>query len=304
MVVLYITSLCNFRCKICLRENVPPKHLSLELLDKVLPMIKRLGHDFVSFTGGEPCLHPQFRQIVELVVKHGLKFSLVSNGSLLEEYKFLIEDFKSSIKHVTFSLDGTSAEVHDAIRQEGSFEKVKESIRYFLSNGVPTNTLMCINKMNMHQIEDVIKLSAKLGVDVMFTTALQTSSNKDIVLSDMEKARCFVIIKKLEKKYNAHFIISNDLQARHTASFCNKLDRMRGISINPHGEVIFCCDTIRDGAVVGSLENEEFTELYCKVFDTAAYLKKLRVKMLSEGELEPGFNTCEFCNKYLAKFIR
>ena len=303
--IFFLTNVCNFKCKTCLREYEPPKNLSLKIMERVLSEAKKFWHCRVAFTGGEPCLHPQFRQVIELVAQHGMKFSFVSNGSLLDKYTFLVDEFKDRIVYAGLSLDGATADVHDSIRQEGSFERVKESIKYFSSNGVYTKAKMCVNKLNMHQIEDVVKLSTSLGANITtFTGAIQTSFNKGIVLSDEEKMKCVARINKLRKKYNVPSRIHISLQASHGVNFCRHLNYMPGITVNPDGEFILCCNIIRNGAAVGSLEKTGLVELYHKIRDTAFYLRKLRMRMLSTGKMEPGFNTCEFCNTYLAEYIK
>lgn len=306
VLIFYITNVCNFKCKTCLREYGPHQNLDEEILENLLPEAKKLGYHRVAFTGGEPCLHPQFKKLVRMVVDSNMKFGFVSNGSLLENYKFTIDDFKENMFYAAFSLDGATAEVHDSVRQQGSFEKVVESIKYFVSRGVNTKVVMCINKLNMHQIEEVVDLSTNLGAKkVRFGSAIPTRFNKDIVLSNMEKIRCALLINRMKNRYKIPLEILSALRASsNRVDFCSQLNATNQITINPYGEAMFCCDTICNGAVIGSVKETGLTEIFCKMQDIMADIKKARARMIRDDKTPPYFNTCEFCNNYLANYIK
>ncbi len=305
MLVLNITSACNFRCQTCLREHPDEtNHLSVNLLDKALADAGRLGIREIAVTGGEPCLHPEFEKIVETIVKNGFPFGVVSNGSFREKYEFLVEKHKDKILYMTFSLDGATEEIQSQLRQPGSFSKVCDSIRFFSSCGLRVHLAACLNKINKHQIEQFIQLAKELGARVaFFMSATKTSFNEDILLDDREKKMYRFQAYELGKKHSVRVKTASSLGGQAGIEFCRALN-LSGIEINPKGEISFCCDNIGDGAVVGSLKDHTFFELYSKCLDLSHWLKKKRVEMLEAGEIMEGFNTCEFCNTLLASYIK
>lgn len=306
VLALIITNACNFKCQTCLREYDRVTHISLEILKQTLPEAKLLGFEDAALTGGEPCLHPQFEEIVELIIQNDGNVGLVSNGSLWEKYKFLAEKYPERMLFAAFSLDGATAEINDAIRQKGSFEKVIEAIKYFVGQGIFTKLVVCLNKLNKHQIEDVTKLATDLGIKAInFSSAIKTGFNQNIVLPDLAKIQCRAEINELKNKFpKMELNTMSALQGLGDVDFCNVLNYSEGIAINPQGEAIFCCDTLRDGAVLGSLKEKSFTELYCKALSVIAELKKIRAVLIKKRIFFEGFNTCEFCNKMLEKFIQ
>lgn len=303
---LFITNACNFKCKICLREYGRSAHLSLNLIKKILPEAKKLGYENFALTGGEPCLHPRFEEIVAFIVSLESKFGFVSNGSLLEKYKFLTEKYKDQILYACFSLDGSTAQINDSIREPGSFEKVIESIKYFVAQAVHTKIVVCLNQLNKKEISPMVELGKKLGIQsINFAGAIKTSLNKDIVLNDIEKVQCMAAVLTLKTKTpDIELFATSALQASGGVDFCDSLSLLDSLAINPQGELIFCCDTIKDGAVLGSLEKETFLDLYCKALDLSAELRKIRAKMIYESKFSEGFNTCDFCNSCLEKLIK
>ena len=305
MLALSITSSCNFHCKTCLREYpIQGNHIPVDLLEKALKEARKLQIGRVAITGGEPCLHPEFEKIVETIVKNGFLFGLVSNGSMPEKYEFLIEKYGDRILYISFSLDGATEDIHDYIRQPGSFTKVLDSVKFFSSRGIPTGVGVCLNKVNMHQIESIFQLAKNLGAQrIFFMGTIKTSHNGNIILSDEERKMCRSRIAALDKKHNIFIKTTSSLGSRGGVEFCLALN-LDGITINPKGEVSFCCDNVGDGAIVGSLKNHSFYELYSKCLDLSCQLKKKRVEMLKAGKTMEGFNTCEFCNTFLEKCIK
>lgn len=278
--------------------------MPVELVEKALAGAKKLKIAQVSISGGEPCMHPEFEKIVEKIVEYGFSIGIVTNGSLPEKYSFLISRFKKNLSFVTLSLDGSTADVHDSIRQKGAFEKVINTAKYFSLEGVYISLSMCLNKKNVHQMEDFIILAKKVGAKrISFLGMIVTAYNEKLALSEKEKDRCRGEILKLCRKHYMPVKITNMFSLNSGVEFCHGLN-LSALQINPLGEVAFCCDNTRYGAVVGSLKDSSFEELYSRCLDLSCYLKKKRVEMMAAGNDKKDFNSCEFCNRMLKDYIK
>jgi organic radical activating enzyme len=78
------TSACNLACDGCYRENVPRSNKTLNEIREELKTFKRLRiSDGVSIAGGDPLMHPQIVDIVEMVAEMGMKPIINTNGGLL-----------------------------------------------------------------------------------------------------------------------------------------------------------------------------------------------------------------------------
>src|SRR5438477_2756667 len=70
-----ITNECNLACMHCIEESGPGKKFKDELGDAqvfdVLEQMMALDIPYLSFSGGEPMLHPQFFPRVEYVCSRG-----------------------------------------------------------------------------------------------------------------------------------------------------------------------------------------------------------------------------------------
>lgn len=295
-----ITDYCNFACKTCLREYTHKYHLSIDIIKKVLDETKKYGIKQVGFTGGEPALHPDFYEIVDLVTRSGMNFRLISNGSLLARYAQIEKKYHKLLTLFYFSLDGSTAKTHDFIRRKGSFEQVKESISYFVSKNIPTETVVTLNKLNQHEIKDIITLSLKLGaVKVNFLNAIRTKYNSGIVLDKKEKIECLKQIIKYSRIYKSDtLLIGCSLYTGEHVNICPDLDNYNSCIINPKGELAYCYNIIRFGynVAIGSLKNHTYLELYAKYKKVALGMSKLRENFIKKNHTFGGFDTCEFCN--------
>ena len=74
-----LTTRCNLRCAHCYVET-GARDMPLERVEEIAAFAQGRGCTHLSFTGGEPTLHPQFARVLRVTVDHGLKFALVSNG--------------------------------------------------------------------------------------------------------------------------------------------------------------------------------------------------------------------------------
>lgn len=76
-----LTNKCNLNCSYCSGADRMEGELSVGLLDKALEMFPSI--QAVTFTGGgEPTLHPYFRELALIVaVNYGKKLALITNGT-------------------------------------------------------------------------------------------------------------------------------------------------------------------------------------------------------------------------------
>ena len=300
-IIAVVTDNCNFTCKTCLREYERGHDLDPSIFIKILPELKKLKYDHVSITGGEPIFYQYFDEFLKIITTAGLTFNIVSNGYFWKRYVPYVEKYRNYLTHMDFSLDGATAEIHDSIRQKGSYVKVIEAFENFNKLGIRTSAITCLNKINKNEIEKIIDLAEKIKCNVfLFGGVVGTDFNKNIVLNIKERADSLKIINSLRKKVNLRINAGASLILSDAINLCCELDSVSGAAINPQGELIFCCNSIKNGASMGSLKNSTFLELYLKALDLANEIKKVRAEALCSGNTPDEFHGCHYCNKFLS----
>lgn len=123
-----ITNDCNLKCNHCNR-NIKNDYMSLDNYKILLKQLKNLGTMRIFFTGGEPSIHPDFFDILNITAAKGFSFSVQTNLSNIDnkliEY-FKIEKYWTSIQ---ISLYGYNEETYyKTVNQRGIFKKVKTAL--------------------------------------------------------------------------------------------------------------------------------------------------------------------------------
>jgi MoaA/NifB/PqqE/SkfB family radical SAM enzyme len=129
-------TLCNIACRHCFISCGPKANqipmMTVEEVRCALDDGAASGLRQVYFTGGEPFLHPQVRELVDLALAVA-PLTVVTNGILLDDetVAFLAERFRTARYSLDLrvSLDGMSAAQNDAVRGRGTFEGVVATLR-------------------------------------------------------------------------------------------------------------------------------------------------------------------------------
>lgn len=93
MANVLLTTRCNLNCSYCFAqerlEGGPGQVMSMSDVRKVIAFLKRSEHPVFRAMGGEPTLHPQFPEIVELALHEGMRVDVLSNATWPERYNDL-----------------------------------------------------------------------------------------------------------------------------------------------------------------------------------------------------------------------
>lgn len=163
-----ITHRCNLRCVHCekLCGEVSPRELSNEKLRTVARDLVQLGCRDVHVTGGEPLLHPQWRELCRDFADLGLRISLVTNGTLLDQSR-LDQVVAAGVGSLGVSLDGLQY-THDSIRRRpGPGPSPWRETVAALERALPrieTIVITVVNRRNLAELPALREFLAGLGV--------------------------------------------------------------------------------------------------------------------------------------------
>ena len=83
---LYITNECNLDCEMCYYRKAtdPKEELTLEQLKGLFEEWQRYKLTSIAIGGGEPLLHPNIKEIVQLAKDMGFFIAVTTNGTVLK----------------------------------------------------------------------------------------------------------------------------------------------------------------------------------------------------------------------------
>lgn len=169
-IFFHILTKCNLACRHCYIN--PEQHgkntLPLDTITEWLKLFLTRGRDAnVIFLGGEPTLHPDLAVAAELAKSMGYgSVTVDTNGYLFNDV--VDRSTPGVIDYFSFSLDGATREINDAIRGKGSYEACTAGIRKAVSRGFSTSLIYTVSRMNLHELELMPELIAEWGIDRFF----------------------------------------------------------------------------------------------------------------------------------------
>lgn len=184
------TTSCNLRCPECpsgLREFTRPTGmLQKDFFSQTIDEIYKDLLYLVFYFQGEPYLNPEFLNMVAYAHKKGIYTATSTNAHYLTEEKAK-QTVESGLDRLIISIDGTTQEVYQSYRVGGKLEKVLDGARNIVKWKKELNSKtpfvffqFLVVKPNEHQIEEIKKLAAEIGVDqVRFKTAQVYDYEKD-----------------------------------------------------------------------------------------------------------------------------
>ncbi|KKC29321.1 radical SAM protein [Caldanaerobacter subterraneus] len=143
------TEACNLRCVGCWAGQYKPHNLSFEVMDRVCTEAEELGIYFIVLSGGEPTV--RMKDIIKLAERHKNQvFHLFTNGTLIDED--MIKEVKR-VGNITFavSINGFR-ETNDAIRGQGTFDKVMRAMDLMRENGVLFGYSATYTRTNVEEV--------------------------------------------------------------------------------------------------------------------------------------------------------
>ena len=308
-----LTNICNLHCSYCLRDedalyHTPANFFSPDLLNDILTQAREvMGITAVVFTGGEPVLHPEFARILEVSAAHGLKISFVTNGWHFDKIWSSILTHREAITHIAFSLDGASAETHDAWRGSGSFERVIRAFSRCFVTGIPFTVKVGIRRDTIQQLEQIALFAARLGASSLnFAHIMPTSSEVEDAssLSYAERQQADQEIANLARIFRMNIGIDVGYHNLDVSPPCSAL---AGISANIDylGRLSLCCNLagfrggLEDTEVVADLTTEDFAPAFARLSNLASgqvEARRHRLESLEDHIDDPYVSSpCLFC---------
>lgn len=159
------------------------KTFSVQDLENQLPAIRRLGVQWVVFSGGEPLLNPELSQLCALLRKERIRLTLLTTGLLLNKYAAQVT---SGFDDVIVSLDGPR-EIHDQIRRvQGAFDLLEAGVHALRKTRTEllVSARTTVQKANCHSLRETARAAKRLELNsISFLAADLTSTafNRSLV---------------------------------------------------------------------------------------------------------------------------
>jgi AdoMet-dependent heme synthase len=167
LVIWETTQACDLACVHCRASAAPQRHSS-ELTTgeavRLLQTVKEFGNPLMVFTGGDPLKRPDLLALLRRSVALGLRTNISPSATPLLTPEIVREFGECGVARMALSLDGADAATHDGFRGvPGTFDRVMEALEAARGIGLETQVQTTVTRRNMHQLDRIAGLAAKVG---------------------------------------------------------------------------------------------------------------------------------------------
>ncbi|HSR37223.1 MAG TPA: thio(seleno)oxazole modification radical SAM maturase SbtM, partial [Desulfurivibrionaceae bacterium] len=155
----HITQACDLHCKHCYDRSSRPQ-VSLAQGIAVLDDLRDFCRDRqvigqVSFTGGNPLLHPEFLALYRAAAERGLVAAILGNPASREQLQKIVAIQQPAFFQV--SLEGLAAH-NDAIRGQGHFHRVIAFLELLKEFDIYSMVMLTLTRANLPEVLPLAEL--------------------------------------------------------------------------------------------------------------------------------------------------
>jgi MoaA/NifB/PqqE/SkfB family radical SAM enzyme len=169
------TTLCNLRCRTCVRNvwDEPPGTMTADTFARVMAGVREVSPRPSVFFGGfgEPFAHPDLLAMLEEAKATGCRVELISNGTMLGEATRR-ELVRIGLDRLWVSIDGATPESYADVRLWDALPGVIEDLAALRDLRLGSRTAgprlgiaFVAMKRNIADLPEVIRLGQRLGAD-------------------------------------------------------------------------------------------------------------------------------------------
>ena len=179
-VLLELTRKCNLKCRHCyLIKDNSGDEMSKAMIFSLIDELRLAGCLFITFTGGEPLLRPDFLDICRQASSSNMAINIFTNGTLITE-ELARELSALNILDVSLSIYGATDETHDNItRKKGAYHQTLQGALILKKHGLNVRFKYIMMNANIADYEQMLNLSIELNIPYDLDPVITPRDNGD-----------------------------------------------------------------------------------------------------------------------------
>lgn len=174
-----LTFKCNHLCSFCYNAPNGQREMATEEIKRGLEKIADFGVLYLTLTGGEPMVRPDFFEIVTYARELGFAIRVYTNGYLLDEAR--VQKLKElHVFEIEISIHGARPETHDKLTGiRGSFDRVLAGLSNLKRQRVKTNLKCPITHLNQDELWGIWEIAKTYETAIAFDPVITPRDDGD-----------------------------------------------------------------------------------------------------------------------------
>ena len=270
-IYIEITNICNLNCSFCSKDNRIKESISLTKMEEVLNKINDYTDYVYLHVKGEPLLHPNLKEILDLCEKHHKKVNITTNATLVKEKESILNH--PAIRQINLS-------VHSENKKENYLEEIFEVVDKLKDKNIVYRFwTMEANNLSKESTDSVEKIIKHYQLSPEIVEKLKKDTNIKINnYTYVNKANQFIWPD-----------INNDYYKEN--GYCYALKDQLAILVD--GTVVPCCLDSNGIINLGNIYNNDLSE----IIDSSRY-QKMRVGFCNRKVTEELCKHCSYKERF------
>lgn len=242
-VTIELTGKCNLSCKHCYGSFKAGEGESMDTQQvmSIMPQVKALHISDLRLTGGEPFMHHDFWDILDVAVNtHHFHVTITTNGTLITPQA--ARRIKETGRvHVHVSIDGHTPEINDTFRGlDGAFDKAVIAVKSLKAEGLNVRINHAVHRHSRPHIKAMGEFADQLGVP-LFMGQLYRMGRCEETAGDIhiDPSEFYRAMESVRHRYNGN--THHGAKQESTDCYIHRCDGgYTKMAIRPNGDVTPC----------------------------------------------------------------
>lgn len=284
-IYIEITNMCNLKCEFCIPCKREARMMSVSEFEEVIKKVYKYTKVVTLHVKGEPLLHKNLEDILNIIDKYNLQVNITTNGTLIREKLDILKRSKC-IKQINFSLHSFNQNDHmSSLYLKNIFECVSE-----LSNVTISYRLWNLEDIRNNDVNDYI------------ISELESYYNLSNLKEKLKLKNAFEINENIYINQDTEFTWPS-LESKEIIESGKCWALRKQIAILVDGTVVPCCLDNNGDIPLGNIFESDLDsilnsekalyiksnfgngKIVCKLCKTCGFLKRLEGKRSKNKEL-------------------